>query len=75
MDKGDKSALSLVLTPRAADTASPWPRRGGWSGEVASPAVAVGRRRRAADAIVGQGRKRAEGEKRKRKRRGQMILG
>ncbi len=39
-------------TPRAADTASPWARRGGWSGEVALPAVVVGRRRRAADAIV-----------------------
>ena len=42
------------LTPRAADTASPWARRGGWSGEVALPAVMVGRRRRAADAIVGR---------------------
>ena len=40
-------------TPRAADTASPWARRGGWSGEVALPAVVVGRLRRAADAIVG----------------------
>jgi len=40
------------LTGRAADTASPWARRGGWSGEVASPAVVVGRLRRAADAIV-----------------------
>ena len=37
---------------RAADTAAPWARRGGWSGEVASPAVAGGRLRRAADAIV-----------------------
>ena len=43
------------LTGRAADTASPWARRGGWSGEVASPTVVVGRLRRAADAIVGQG--------------------
>ena len=42
------------LTPRAADTASPWARRGGWSGEVASPAVVIGRLRRAADAIVGR---------------------
>ena len=41
-------------TVRAADTASPWARRGGWSGEVALPAVVVGRRRRAADAIVGR---------------------
>ncbi len=40
-------------TPRAADTAAPWARRGGWSGEEASPAVVVGRRRRAADALVG----------------------
>jgi len=39
-------------TPRAADTASPWACRGGWSGEVASPAVVVGRLRRAADAHV-----------------------
>ncbi len=42
------------LTLRAADTASPWARRGGWSGGVASPAVVVGRHRRAADALVGQ---------------------
>ncbi len=41
------------LTPRAADTASPWARRGGWSGKNVLPAVVVGRRRRAADAIVG----------------------
>jgi len=39
-------------TERATDTASPWARRGGWLGEVASPAVVVGRLRRAADAIV-----------------------
>ena len=45
----------LRPTPRAADTASPWASRGGWSGEVALPAVVVGRHRRAADAIVGQG--------------------
>jgi len=45
-------AASLRPTPRAADTASPWASRGGWSGEVASPAVVVGRHRRAADAIV-----------------------
>ena len=42
------------LTPRAADTASPWARRGGWSGENSSLAVLVGRHRRAADAIVRQ---------------------
>ena len=29
------------LTPRAADTASPWARRGGWLGKVGWPAVAV----------------------------------
>ena len=48
-------------TPRAADTASPWARRGGWSGEVASPAVVVGRLRRAADAIVGRRRQGSAG--------------
>ena len=42
-----------MLTPRAADTASPWACRGGWLGEVALPAEVVGRHRRAADAIVG----------------------
>ncbi len=47
-------AVGLRPTPRAADTASPWARRGGWPGEVASPAVVVGRLRRAADAIVGR---------------------
>ena len=46
-------AVWLCPTPRAADTASPWARRGGWSGKVASPAVVVGQRRRAADAHVG----------------------
>ena len=40
-------------TPRAADTASPRARRGGWSDEKSSLAVVVGRRRRAADALVG----------------------
>ena len=54
------SGGGLRPTVRAADTASPWARRGGWSGEVASPAVVVGRPRRAADAIVG--RKKAETE-------------
>ena len=49
-DKGD---LPFCPTPRAADTASPWACRGGWSGEVASPAVVVGRLCRAADAHVG----------------------
>ena len=48
----DGFAVNRGLTVRAADTASPWARRGGWSGEVASPAVVVGRLRRAADAIV-----------------------
>ena len=54
MALGGVSGLAVWLcpTPRAADTASPWARRGGWSGEVASPAVVVGRLRRAADAIV-----------------------
>ena len=47
-------AAGLRPTVRAADTASPWASRGGWSGEEASPAVVVGRLRRAADAIVGQ---------------------
>ena len=42
------------LTPRAADTASPWASRGGWSGKVELPAVVIGRHRRAADAIVGR---------------------
>ena len=50
------SGGGLRPTVRAADTASPWARRGGWSGEVASPAVLVGRRRRAADAIVRRNR-------------------
>jgi len=51
-----RGVLWSVLRPtrRAADTASPWASRGGWSGEVASPAVVVGRRRRAADALVGR---------------------
>ena len=47
-------AASLRPTVRAADTATPWASRGGWSGEVALPAVVVGRLRRAADAIVRQ---------------------
>ena len=46
-------AVRFGPTQRAADTATPWASRGGWSGEVASPAVVVGRLRRAADAIVG----------------------
>ena len=46
-------AVSLRPTVRAADTATPWARRGGGSSEGALPAVVVGRRRRAADAIVG----------------------
>jgi len=58
--QNQRSALRVKLqgkrlscpTQRAADTATPWARRGGWSGEVASLAVVVGRRRRAADAIV-----------------------
>jgi hypothetical protein len=40
-------------TQRAADTASPWARCGGWSGKVGFPSRGEGRRRRAADAIVG----------------------
>jgi len=47
-------ACDYGLTPRAADTASPWARRGGWSGKNVLPAVVVGRRRRAADALVGR---------------------
>ena len=43
----------FCLTQRAADTASPWARRGGRSGKNSLPAVVVGRHRRAADAIVG----------------------
>ena len=39
-------------TQRAADTATPWARRGGWSGKVDFLSKGVGRRRRAADAIV-----------------------
>ncbi len=56
----------LCPTPRAADTASTWARRGGWSDEVASPAVVVGRVRRAADAIVGQGAEEGSALKAKR---------
>ena len=41
-------------TARAADTASPWASRGGWSGKIELPAVVVGRHRRAADALVRQ---------------------
>ncbi len=48
------SGGGLRPTVRAADTASPWACRGGWSGKVASPAVVVGRHRRAADALVGR---------------------
>ncbi len=48
-------AVRFGPTQRAADTATPWASRGGWSGEIASPAVVVGRLRRAADAIVGRG--------------------
>jgi hypothetical protein len=40
------------LTPRAADTATPWARRGGRSGKVSFPCKGFGRHRRAADAIV-----------------------
>ena len=49
-----KTIARLRPTERSADTATPWARRDGWSGEVAPPAVVVGRLRRAADAIVGQ---------------------
>ena len=52
-------ATGLRPTVRAADTASPWASRGSWSGKNPLLAVVVGRRRRAADAIVGR-----EGERR-----------
>ena len=41
-------------TPRAADAALPRANVGGISGEGYAPTVAVGRLRRAADAIVGR---------------------
>ena len=43
------------LTPRAADAAAPRANAGGISAKNHTPTKAVGRRRRAADAIVGQG--------------------
>jgi len=45
----------LCPTERAADAAAPRANVGGNSAKNHAPAVAVGRRRRAADAIVGQG--------------------
>ena len=42
-----------MLTPRSADAAAPRANVGGFSAKNRSPARAVGRRRRAADAIVG----------------------
>ncbi len=42
------------LTPRAADAALPRANVGGFSAKNHSPTMLVGRRRRAADAIVGR---------------------
>jgi len=49
------SEVFVSPTPRSADAAAarePWP----WTAKVVSPARFLGRRRRAADAIVGRGR-------------------